>query len=294
MQTELTVPEQNTETRHADLRMGLMRLPVPEMQSTLDEYGRRREAFRKWLFDNLKEGVHFGYPPGCKPVLNEDGDMLVTSWQDGKKKVTVVTKDQWQAKPSLYEAGADLLIDLLMLRAEFDPDSELWRQAGGLPGRYFYRCRLFDQAGKLIGEGYGASQSEDKNTRNGQPLNLAVKIAKKRSKVDAIKNTYGLSDLFTQDLEEDDDSRTPKPPAADPNQPTVPPRAARVSAEDLKAVISYFKQVYPDRNQADFADFAKRFGGPKENQLNCNSWNRNQIGAVKQELDASLKDKSQE
>jgi hypothetical protein len=56
----------------------------------------------------------------------------------------------------------------------------------------------------VLGEGRGAGVAGVKR-RDG---NGAVKIAQKSAKIDAVINTLGLSDLFTQDLEDTDPALT--------------------------------------------------------------------------------------
>lgn len=208
--------------------MPLSLLPVGQMQAVLAEYDERRLSFRAWLLSKMTEGVHYGTPPGCA------GDSRVDP-------------RQWKSRPSLYKAGADLLCDLLMLDPTFDPDAETWRMLGSHEGQVVIRCRLVSRGtspfypdrpkGEVIGEGRGVGQSGVKK-RDG---NGAVKIAQKSAKVDAIINTLGISDLFTQDQEPPTPQPAPIPDASAPKVGTREERrqvGERVNAKQLGAMLN--------------------------------------------------------
>ena len=155
------------------VRNAMMSLPVEQQQVLLDEHEARRINLRRWLFGQMKRGVHYGDVPGVR------------------KSACV---DNWQSRPSLYKAGAELLGDLQGLRAEFTPEH--------IPGGFgdgkllfCFCCRLYDTSGALVGEGRGAMGDGEKKMSG----NSAIKMAQKRSHVDAIITTLGVSDLFTQD-----------------------------------------------------------------------------------------------
>lgn len=208
-------------------------LPIPVMRQVLTEYVDRRTEFRKWLLSQLKEGVHFGVPPGCEQRRDGNGNVIV----DGK----IIYPEQWQFKPSLYKAGADFICDLIQMDPQFSPDLDTWKMLGSKEGTVVICCKLlcrgdnpfFPGRPKLdvLGEGRGAGVAGVKR-RDG---NGAVKIAQKSAKIDAVINTLGLSDLFTQDLE---DQTPPSPqPAANPASPKVSPRAERQQVPSTSAEV---------------------------------------------------------
>lgn len=211
-----------------DLRHAMMTLPVEQQDVMLAEYVVRRDNFRRWLMHQLEEGKHYGVPPGCEPKQTNPR--------------------QWQAQPSLYAAGADLLCDLLTLRAEYKADIDAWQQLGSKPGYVVMICRLYSRAnGTLIGEGRGARKEGQK----GGDLNNAIKMAQKSAKVDAVLNCYGLRDMFTQDLE-----NLPTPhenPEPNPSAPTAPPRGgAPVSRDQCAALYAYWQQKYPTEGKSEY------------------------------------------
>jgi hypothetical protein len=221
-----------------DLRHAMMTLPVEHQNVMLAEYRERRDNFRRWLMQQLEEGKHYGIPPGCEPKQTNPS--------------------QWQAQPSLYAAGADLLCDLLGLRVEYSADLQTWQQFGSKPGHVVMLCRLFSRAtGELVGEGRGARKEGQK----GGDANNAVKMAQKSAKVDAVLNTYGLRDMFTQDLE-----HLPQPhdnPEADHEAPKAPTRGQRkappVSKEQCVDLLAYWRTKYPDSHNGDIKAWNEEF-----------------------------------
>ena len=233
------VPPAPIKSPLADMRAGAMSVDVATMVAALSEYTDRRKAFRDWLLSKLVEGIHFGYPPGCEPKLDADGNIM--QWQRGKDgdkgKYVTIPKKQWQAKPSFYKAGADFVCDLLGVRDEYDADMQGWEQLGKPTGTFVYRCRLLSRAtGEPLGEGRGVRAVGQK----GGDANNAIKMAKKCSKVDAVLNAYGLADLFTQDIEDMAPDRHDNPDQR-ADAPRATPRAQRVTAEQLTAMQAEWK-----------------------------------------------------
>lgn len=216
-----------------DLRSHALSLDSGSMRLALADYQERRETFREWLLSQLVEGVHYGYPPGCEPKYNDDGQLL----QKTKSGWKVADPKQWTPKQSLYKAGADFIVDLMGVLPVYQSDLETWTQCGSPPLLVCYVCRLTAKDGTIVGEGRGAHQGKSVGDAN-----RALKMAKKCSKVDAVLDAYGLSDLFTQDLE--DGSGTPPRhdnPIANPNAATAPPRTDAVDADLVGYIVNEWK-----------------------------------------------------
>lgn len=122
----------------------------------------------------LKRDVHFGVIPGTK-------------------------------KPSLYKAGAEKIVwmygvttDYTLEHAVEDPEN----------GYFFYRFRCDFRKGELlITTGYGSANSREKGCGTASGFDVAnsvLKKAKKRSMVDGALLIGQLSDLFSQDMENED------------------------------------------------------------------------------------------
>jgi hypothetical protein len=200
-----------------------------QMRQGLSEYWDRRQAFRDWIKSHMQEGLHFGYPPGCKPG-NAD-------------------PKQWQAKPSLYKAGADFICDLLGLQPMFEADLDGWKQLGEPKGTFVSSCKLISRAtGEVIGHGRGAFKIGTK----GMQENASLKMSQKAAKVDAVLNAYGLSDLFTQDVE-DMGPEQHENPAADASKPKQTPRAQRVTKEELGELhVAWTEVAYDPKDSEEF------------------------------------------
>lgn len=197
--TELTVPEQ-TLPEPSDTHTFAMTLDVETQNEMLAAYAERRRNFRDRLKEQMKEGVHFGYPPGCEPRLSDDGTHFWLSSKGGGKWVPV---SQWQSKPSLYKAGAQFVLDFCRVVARFEIDMQAWEQMGKPDKTFVVKCLLYPRGAiptddKLISQGYGARVVGNK----GMDINATIKMAEKAAAVDAVLNAWGLSDLFTQDTED--------------------------------------------------------------------------------------------
>jgi hypothetical protein len=214
-------------------------LTVEQIKDNLADYTEKRTAVREWIRGRAVEGVHFGFPPGI-PISDKAG---------------------WKARPSLYKAGADMLCDLMKLRVEYRMDQDTWRMMGEKPGLICYIATIHNADSKffpnaafneVLGEGRGAFLVGEK----GMKENSAIKMAEKRAKIDAVLNTLGLADLFTQDIE--DDAPAPNPRAdKDTAAPAAPTRNERAQAKPAAAqngrkVYDAFLEARPDATQADF------------------------------------------
>ncbi len=220
MTTEMTVSDahyENLPMRPATRHDAIMATNSIELPAKLAEFSERRRIFREWVLSNMVEGVHFGIVPG-------------TGGRGGNDP-------QYRKLPSLYQPGADLIIVLMEVRAEFEPDPLAWQQLGGKPGTIAYKCRLFSRDGALIGEGNGADRIGNKQ----RDEHAAVMMACKRAKVSAVRTTYSLTDLFSQDLE--DLQREPHAnPEQRPDAPVVQPRGDRVTAANLTQLFNGWKK----------------------------------------------------
>lgn len=113
--------------------------------------------------------------------------------------ILVYDKDYFiiMGKKSLAKGGAEKLLKIFNLVAKFEVDKEtmsLIKQDGVIA----YICTLSDNDGEFRGEGRGA----DNLLRHKSDSNKTIKMAQKRAFVDAVIRTTGLSDIFTQDLED--------------------------------------------------------------------------------------------
>ena len=166
------------------------------------------DLFRELQKKVLEDGIDFGYPAG--------------------KKVQ-------SQKPSLYKSGAEKLTRLFNLIADFQLEKEIEREDFIF---YQFRCTLRTTAGTIVGVGYGACNSREKNVWNSNPWvfqNTILKMAKKRAHVDAVLTGLGASNVFTQDLEDLEEIHQEK------EAPT--PAVEPVTEKQLKMLRVLIKQV---------------------------------------------------
>lgn len=144
---------------------------VGGLELQVAEESHKRQVLAKYVQSNMKAGVDF------------------YTLQVGGR----------ETKPSLSKPGSEKVLSLFGWRAEFVKDTETWEMMGKREGLLCYICRLYTlKDGKLMGEGRGARDSKKDNG----DINKAIKMAEKSAQIDAILRTGGLSDLFTQDLED--------------------------------------------------------------------------------------------
>ena len=144
------------------------------------------------MLTHMKLGVHYGIIPGY----------------DGRPP----------SKPTLFKAGAELVSILLGLNAVFSSDTETLAMYGAnSAGVFAYTCRLMDRRGQPVGEGRGVAELREPNFY-GSP-NVAAKMGEKRAFVDAVLRAGGLSNFFTQDLEEGVPLAPEQTPSSPPSSP---------------------------------------------------------------------------
>jgi hypothetical protein len=144
---------------------------------------------------------------------------------DGKDYGSIVVKGV-KSKPSLFKPGSEKFCGLFKIRATFRKDSETVDMLGNTPGIIAYVCELIDTRGRVVGEGRGIYKISTTDTDFN--INKAVKIAEKRAQIDAVLRTGGLSDFFTQDLEDaPKDFGGSAPAASAPQASTTEPASDR-------------------------------------------------------------------
>jgi hypothetical protein len=118
-----------------------------------------------------------------------------------------------KSKPSLLKPGAEKIAGMLGLIPRFPNLKEY--EASAISGQpidlIILKCELQNQAGQIVGEGVGARSTEKQD--NGD-LNKALKMASKSAMIDATLRCAGISEIFTQDVE-DMSISNPVPPRHD-------------------------------------------------------------------------------
>lgn len=185
--------ERHALAQRRELVGGLIR-PV----ASIDEIVQAQESVREIIQKALKPGRDYGTIPGTN-------------------------------KPTMYKAGAErtcaafaVYPDYEILEKEIDHNHENvymgWEWHPTIRGkkvdvekksyglyRYVIKCKIIHrESGLVIGSGVGSCSSlESKYISRPRDLeNTILKMAKKRAYVDATLSTFGLSDQFTQDVED--------------------------------------------------------------------------------------------
>lgn len=127
-------------------------------------------------------------------------DYIKNNMVNGKDYGTITVKGH-QSKPSLFKPGAEKFCGLFKIRPTFRKDPETIEMLGNTPGIISYICDLVDSHGQVVGEGRGTAKTDPIHGSDFD-INKQVKIAEKRSQIDAVLRAGGLSDFFTQDMED--------------------------------------------------------------------------------------------
>jgi hypothetical protein len=171
-------------------------LPVAIFAEALERRKANRASLVSWVRSSLIEGSDYGR----------------------------VSTKRGPSKPSLWKAGAEKIGGLLGVTVHY-PDLREYVQAalGGVDLKaIILHCELRDATGRVLADGVGArSLAQDYGD-----LNKALKMAAKSAHIDATLRLSGLSEVFTQDLEDmpqDDQSRKEAPHVKAVPAPQVTP-----------------------------------------------------------------------
>lgn len=185
----------------------------------LDRRKENRNSLIEWIRSALIEGRDFG---------------------------SIMIRGQ-KSKPSLLKPGAEKIAGMLGLIPRF-PNLMQYEQAA-LEGKpldiVILKCELQNQNGEVIGEGVGARQVEKQDHGD---LNKALKMASKSAMIDATLRCAGISEIFTQDIEE---MKLETPSTVEPVQVydhTEPYQATEKQVTAVRNLIDNPK-VYPDEKR---------------------------------------------
>jgi len=161
-------------------------LPAVTFQEGLDRRKANRAALMAWVRDALVDGSDFG-------------------------KIHVVHKSKCQAgkdcknpahysKASLFKPGAEKICGMLGLTVRYPTLQDYERAAltGAKLSQIIIRCEIIDASGRVVADGVGARIIAQDNG----DINKALKMAEKSAHIDATLRMAGLSEVFTQDIED--------------------------------------------------------------------------------------------
>jgi hypothetical protein len=182
----------------------------------LDRRKKNRDALIDHIRDALVEGTDFGRIHVMPKDRCPDGAFCANAYHF--------------SKPSLWKAGAEKIAGILGLRVTW-PTLRLYEDRiirGDNVTQILLRCELLNSDGVIIAEGIGGRDV-------GDDLNKALKMAKKSGQIDAVLNVGGLSEVFTQDLEDMDPEklagqRDPFQPGEERVESAIPRNAKPLSS----------------------------------------------------------------
>jgi hypothetical protein len=161
-------------------------LPAEVFRAGLNRRKENRAALMEWIRSALVEGVDYG--------------RIHIAGRDRCKLGKHCNNPAHFSKPSLFKPGAEKICGMLGVAVHF-PTLHDYEQAA-LHGvelhHVIIRCELKDAAARVVADGVGArSVNQDYGD-----INKALKMAEKSAHIDATLRMAGLSEVFTQDLED--------------------------------------------------------------------------------------------
>ncbi len=193
--TEVILPQEADQERTPALSITMptspMDYPVERFSQALERREDNRKALLKWIQSNLQAGIDFGQIH----VVKKERCRLA---RDGRAHECMDPR-HW-SKPSLWKPGAEKICGMLGLIPRFPNLSEY--ENAVLRGEdikvIILKCELHTGGGFVAAEGSGARRvAQDSGN-----INTSLKMAEKSAHIDSTLRVAGLSELFTQDLED--------------------------------------------------------------------------------------------
>src|SRR5262252_1433013 len=162
------------------------------LAAQLESFSKARELLVDWLFNRLVAGIDFMLIH--RRVGPRNAKTECPNKADAKGSVCPTCG----GKATLCKPGSEKLCGLLQLRPRFKRDVDSWEMLGGEGGLVTLVCELVTPAGVVVAEGRGARHRD----QDMGDVNKCLKMAQKSAQTDAVLRCAGLSELFTQDLED--------------------------------------------------------------------------------------------
>jgi hypothetical protein len=162
-----------TET-NVELSTNPLDMEPEQFNAGLDRRKQNRGALMDWVKSSLVVDVDFG------------------SIMIGGRK----------SRPSLLKPGAEKICGMLGMTPTFPnlPEYEAVVLGGGEINQIILRCELVSGKGQVVAEGVGARSVK----QDSGDLNKSLKMCLKSAQIDATLRCAGLSEVFTQDIEDMD------------------------------------------------------------------------------------------
>ncbi|MFH2044786.1 MAG: hypothetical protein ABIK92_06545 [Pseudomonadota bacterium] len=187
-----------------------MDIPTERFSEALMRREANRNAILQWIKSNLELGIDYGQIH----VFGKDKCRLA---KDGRANECIDPR-HW-SKPSLWKPGAEKICGMLGLIPRF-PNLKEYENAS-MRGEdikvIILKCELHTGSGFVAGEGTGARRI----LQDDSDINKSFKMAEKSAHIDATLRVAGLSELFTQDIED----------MIDAARNDIPPESERQSSQ---------------------------------------------------------------
>jgi len=197
-------------------------LAPQQFAAGLNRRKKNRKALITWIQEELVEGTDWGRIHVVKKEQCSDGKYCQNPYHF--------------SKPSLWKPGAEKIVGMMGLKSSW-PNLARYEDAvleGKEIAQLLLRCELVNDSGLVVSTGIGARALQ----ADYGDLNKAFKMAKKSALVDAVLNCAGLSEIFTQDVEDMDPEKI-DPGAQDPFNPTAEPTAEHFPTRNQKPVATH-------------------------------------------------------
>lgn len=160
-------------------------------RGALARRGENRKSLIDWIREALVDGVDYGKIHTKNKRECKHG---------GPPKCTPEQEPWHWSKPTLRKPGAEKICGMLGINPSFPTLKEY--EGLALQGieikSIILRCHLLTADDRVVAEGIGARNVEN----DYGDLNKALKMAAKSAQIDATLRMAGLSEIFTQDLED--------------------------------------------------------------------------------------------
>lgn len=163
-----------------------------QLQSILDEEQARRNILREFIRKNFIEAIH--YSRTCR--RNMGGRMKPYYYKKGEKP----KPGDEAGKMELLQDGAQTAIDVMRCKFTSKPDEEMMKALGDSAKETVILIGVITSrdTGEVVGEGRGACSLDEKYGS----VNNTIKQGQIRCIRNAVINTFALSDLYVQDVDD--------------------------------------------------------------------------------------------
>jgi hypothetical protein len=162
------------------------------LAAQLESFSKARELFVDWLFNRLVAGIDY------MVIHRKVGPRNAKTPCPNAANATGTGCPTCGGKATLCKPGSEKICGLLQLRPRFKRDVDAWEMLGGEAGLVTLVCELVTPTGVVVAEGRGARHRD----QDFGDVNKTLKMAQKSGQTDAVLRCAGLSEIFTQDLED--------------------------------------------------------------------------------------------